>query len=164
MSAFQNIVLPTRWIAEALQHRALILSNLLQAEPLSFESSLAMVHTAVKQTILQRQAWGNTGVVRYGDIIDQSNTAWVSSHAVVIIPELTGNDEEITVRDVFLCYLLGNLVTEIESALLNPHYPDRTFALLEAEEIPGGDMVLKNLGDYRIWRFEQLVQEGKIQY
>lgn len=164
MSAIQNIVLPTRWIAEVLQHRSNLLSTLLQAEPLSWEAAEAMVQVALTEVVNQRREWLPRGVINYSNILNKSNVGWVMSKTVIIIPELTGTTEELTVHDAFVCYLLDGLVNEIEKHLLNPHYPEVSFDLLAIEQLDNGDTVLRNLGDYRIWRFEQLRAEGKVTY
>lgn len=164
MSAIQNIVLPTRWIAEVLQHRSNLISTLLQVEPLSWEAASNMVQVALIEVVNQRREWLPRGIINYGNILDKANVAWVASQTVIVIPELTGTAEELTVHDAFVCYLLDGLVNEIEKHLLNPHYPEVSFDLLSIEQFDNGDTVLRNLGDYRIWRFEQLRAQGKVTY
>jgi hypothetical protein len=164
MSAIPNIVLPTRWIAEVLQHRSNLISSLLNAEPLSWDAASRMTQTALVEVVNQRRAWVKRGVINYSAILDQSNTSWVVSNAQIVLPELTGTDEQLSVHDAFMCYLLDNLIHEIEKHLLNPHYPEVSFDLLTIVQLDSGDTVLQNLGDYRIWRFEQLREQGKVTY
>lgn len=165
MPAIQNIVLPTRWIAEVLQHRSTLISSLLGAEPLSSEAASCMVQVALTEVVNQRREWVSHGVFNYSNILNQSNVQWVAdTQTQITLPELTGSDETLSVHDAFMCFLLDGLITEIEKHLLNPHYPERSFDMLAIVQLESGDTVLQNLGDYRIWRFEQLLAEGKVSY
>ena len=161
----KNIVLPTRWVAEVLQRRTMLISSLLGAEPITLDAAIRMVGIALNEILQQRQLWRAPGIFHYGEITEGSGVEWPRDAVTSIrLPELTGDNEVYTVSETFSCFVLNCLINEIEKNLLNPHYPERSFDLLEVGMLDNGDSVLINHGDYRIWRFEQLRREGKATY
>lgn len=164
MSNKTNIVLSTRWAAEILQHRTEVLTGVIGGEPLSDKVAVDVVFMVVEELIAMRQLWLRPRAFNYHAITDYCNKNWIIDNREVVLPQLTGDAEPVTVRDVFLCNILGPLVNEVEKHLLNPYFPDRSFDYLDLARMETGDILVTNIGDYRVWRFEQLVREGKVKY
>lgn len=160
----KSVVIGAKWAAELLRSRTEILARRAGGEPISQQVAEEVVYLAVMELLDLRQIWRPARMLDYRTLEDRCNTMWSQDYREISIPELTGDEEPVTVRDVFTCNILTQLVTEVEKYLLNPYFPDRSWDFLTVGRFPGGDLVIINEGDYRICRFEQMVREGKASY
>lgn len=160
----KSVVIGAKWAAELLRSRTEILARRAGGEPLSQQVSEDVVYLAVMELLDLRQIWRPSRMLNYSALEERCNAVWSIDRREIVIPELTGDEETVTVRDVFTCNILTQLVTEVERYLLNPYFPDRSWDFLTVGRLHGGDLVIINEGDYRVCRFEQMVREGKASY
>lgn len=160
----KSVVIGAKWAAELLRNRTEILARRAGGEPISQLIAEKVVYQVVVELLEVRRIWQPARMIDYRTLADHCNVLWAYDDREICIPELTGDDELVTVRDVFNCNILTQLVTEVEKYLLNPYFPHRGWDLLTIAELSGGDLIIVNEGDYRICRFEQLVREGKARY
>lgn len=162
-TAPRAIVLPTRWVAEALQFRTQRLSTTLGMPPLTDDESILIVGTIVRGLIDERAMWQTYRPFNILKAIEVSPPRFADSRQLVIDPVYTEDEDEIEVRDLYQCNILSPLIGYIEESLMRPNFESRSWTLYSMSSMDSGDTVVYDNGDYRICRYEELVRSGKIQ-
>lgn len=162
-----HTVINTSWAADVLYYRAKLISDRLPLPPLPIEVARNVVYRVTHSLVERRLIWLNTAdrrFISWNSILDLWDESWVTCQTLCNIPELfevsiDPDDPDLaagkSVHDILIGDILDPMLGEIDDKLLSPLIAFRTWDILNVVPLVGGDCILTNDGDYRIWDWEQ---------